>query len=88
MSFSRPIQWYHSHADPICPDGTFNASLYINNVVGVYRYLVQVSLLFIGQQGLRHFFSYLPLLPVSWRIVQILFHSQRKTTNAAPKNYS
>jgi hypothetical protein len=25
MSFSRPIQWYHSHADPIRPDGTFKA---------------------------------------------------------------
>ncbi len=26
MSFSRPIQWYHSYADPIWPDstGTFN----------------------------------------------------------------
>ncbi len=24
MSFSRPIQWYHSHADPIWPYGTFN----------------------------------------------------------------
>ncbi len=23
MSFSRPIQWYHSHADPIWPDGSF-----------------------------------------------------------------
>ncbi len=23
MSFSRPMQWYHSHADPIWPDGTF-----------------------------------------------------------------
>jgi hypothetical protein len=23
MSLSRPIQWYHSHADPIWPDGTF-----------------------------------------------------------------
>jgi hypothetical protein len=22
MSFSRPIQWYHSHADPIWPDST------------------------------------------------------------------
>jgi hypothetical protein len=22
MSFLRPIQWYHSHADPIWPDGT------------------------------------------------------------------
>ncbi len=25
MSFSRPIQWYHSHGDPIWPDGTFKA---------------------------------------------------------------
>jgi hypothetical protein len=27
MSFSTPIQWYHSHADPIRPDGTFNSQL-------------------------------------------------------------
>ncbi len=27
MSFSRPIQWYHSHAVPIWPDGTFNRNL-------------------------------------------------------------
>ncbi len=27
MSFSMPIQWYHSHADPIWPDGTFKGSL-------------------------------------------------------------
>jgi hypothetical protein len=26
MSFSRPFQWYHSHADPIWPDGTFKPS--------------------------------------------------------------
>jgi hypothetical protein len=24
MAFSRPIQWFHSHADPIWLDGTFN----------------------------------------------------------------
>jgi hypothetical protein len=23
MSFSRPIQWYHSNADPVWPDCTF-----------------------------------------------------------------
>jgi hypothetical protein len=23
MTFSMPVQWYHSHADPIWPDGTF-----------------------------------------------------------------
>jgi hypothetical protein len=27
MFFSRPIQRYHSHADPIWPDGTFNDSV-------------------------------------------------------------
>ncbi len=26
MSFSRPIQWYHCHADPFWPDGTFKFS--------------------------------------------------------------
>jgi hypothetical protein len=25
MSFSRPIQWYHSRADPILPDRSFNS---------------------------------------------------------------
>ncbi len=28
MSFSRPIQWYHSHADPIWPDGTFISKIH------------------------------------------------------------
>ncbi len=40
MFFSRPIQWYHSHADPIWPDGTFNAvgSIHISTV-----YLAEVA---------------------------------------------
>ncbi len=29
MTFLRPIKWYHSHADPFWPDGTFNLTLYI-----------------------------------------------------------
>jgi hypothetical protein len=29
-------------------------------------YLVQVSLLLIGQQGLEHFFRYRLLLPIDW----------------------
>jgi hypothetical protein len=53
-----------------------------NNVSGVY--LVQVSLLLIGQQGLGHFFRYRPLLPIGWKIVQILRQSKRKTINIAP----
>jgi hypothetical protein len=43
---------------------------WINNVVGVY--LVQVSLLLIGQQGMAHLFRYRPLLPFGWKIEQIL----------------
>jgi hypothetical protein len=27
MSFTRPIQWCHSHADPFWPDGNFKAAL-------------------------------------------------------------
>jgi hypothetical protein len=46
--------------------------------------LVQVSLLLIGQQGLGHFITYRPLLPVGWRSVQILRQLRRKTTNANP----
>jgi hypothetical protein len=60
-----------------------NASLHwLNNVSGVY--LVQVSLLLIGQRSSGHFFRYRPLLLIGWRIVQILRHHRRKTTNTAP----
>jgi hypothetical protein len=51
-------------------------------VVGAY--LVQVSLLLIGEQGLVDFFRYRPLLPIGWRIVQILHQRRRKITNTAP----
>jgi hypothetical protein len=62
-----------------------NASLYrLNNVSGVY--LVQVSLLRIGQQGLVDFFWHRPVLPIGWRIVQILRQRRRITTNTAPTN--
>ncbi len=60
-----------------------NASLrWLNNVTGLY--LVQVSLLHNGQQGLGHFFfKYRPLLPIGWRIVKILRQRLRKITNTA-----
>jgi hypothetical protein len=29
MSFSRPIQWFHSNADPIWPDGIFKTHLFL-----------------------------------------------------------
>jgi hypothetical protein len=31
MSFSRPIQWYHSHADPIWPDRTLKVKSNYNS---------------------------------------------------------
>jgi hypothetical protein len=54
----------------------------LNNVSGVY--LVQVSLLLIGQQGLGHSFRYLPLLLIGWRTVQFVRQRQRKRTNTEP----
>jgi hypothetical protein len=47
-------------------------------------YLVRFSFFFICQQGLGHFFRYRPLLPIGWRIVQILRQRWRKTTNTKP----
>jgi hypothetical protein len=57
------------------------------NVSGVYNVHV-LSLLLIGQQGLVDFFRYRPLLPIGWRIVQILRQRRRKTTNTAPTTLS
>jgi len=55
-----------------------NASLHWLNIIsGVY--LVQVSLLLIGQRGSGHFFSYRSLLLIGWSIVQILRQRRRKT---------
>jgi hypothetical protein len=47
-------------------------------------YLKQVSLYLIGQQQLVDFFRNQPLLPISWRIVQILRQRRGTTTNTAP----
>jgi hypothetical protein len=74
MPIWRGRYWYSTASSD-----TFN---FINNVFGIY--LVQVSLLLFGQQGLGHFFRYWSLIPISWRIVQILHQRQRKTTNTAP----
>jgi hypothetical protein len=64
-----------------------NRSLrWLNNVSGVY--LVQVSLLLIGQQGLGHFFRYRSLLFIGWRIVQLLRQRRSKTTNTTSTTLS
>ncbi len=59
---------------------------WLNNAVGMH--LIQVSFLLIGQQCLGHFFRSRPLLPIGWRIVQILRQRRRKTTNIAPTTLS
>jgi hypothetical protein len=48
-------------------------------------YLVQVSMLLFCQRGLRHFFTYRLLLPIVWRIVQILRQRRRKTSSSSSK---
>jgi hypothetical protein len=55
-----------------------NASLrWLNKVTGVY--LVHVSLLLIGQQGLGHFFRY--CFPLAGGLSNIFRQRHRKTTN-------
>jgi hypothetical protein len=60
---------------------------WFNNASGVY--LVQVSLLLIGQQDSGHFFRYRPLLPVGWKMyLQIILQQERKMVNTAPTTLS
>ncbi len=56
---------------------------WLNNVSG--GYIVQVSLLLIGQQGLG-FVRYRPLLAIGWRTEQIVRQCRRKMTNTAPNH--
>jgi hypothetical protein len=64
-----------------------NASLrWLNNVSGMY--LVQISLLLIGQQGLGNFLEYRGLLPIGWRAVQIVRQHRRKMKSKAPTTRS
>jgi hypothetical protein len=56
-----------------CPNDFITQKVYFLQLMRVCALcLVQVSMLLIGQQGLGHFFRYRPLLPIDWRIVQIL----------------
>jgi hypothetical protein len=73
-NFFYVFQWFHNAKSVFL---AVNASLrWLDNVSGVY--LVQVSLFLIGQQGLKYFFRYRPLLPIGWRTVQILRQCRRK----------
>ncbi len=92
--FSRPKFWachffnkfFRCFNDFIKQHVYFTRSLRVyiglNNVSNVY--LVQVSLLPIGQQGLGHFFRCRSLLPIGWRTLQIVRQRRRKMINTAP----
>ncbi len=54
--------------------------VYIGLIMLAAVYLVEVSLLLIGQRNLGHFFRYWPLLLIGWRIVKVLRQRRRKTT--------
>ncbi len=41
MSFSRPIHWYHSHADPIWTDDTFKNAIAKAKTVKFFSHLRQ-----------------------------------------------
>jgi hypothetical protein len=41
MSFSRAFQWYHSHLDPIWPDGTFKSFTYFPENVDEMKFLAK-----------------------------------------------
>ncbi len=53
MSLSRPIQWYHSHADPVWPDGTLNilCTKEVNKDACMVRISVSPWRFFLDHQG-------------------------------------
>jgi hypothetical protein len=52
MSFSRPIQRHHSHADPIWPDGTFYV-LPISQCQGLQSSTLSIHLFISGDVRMR-----------------------------------
>ena len=81
-----------------CPNDFITQKVYFSPLTRVYVGLILLSactqsrppccLLVSSVWELGHFFRYLPLLPVGWRIVQILRHRRRKRTNAEPTTLS
>jgi hypothetical protein len=71
------LQWFYNAKIVFL---AVNASLrWLNNVTVVAcRYLIQVSLLLIGQQGYADFFRYRPLLRIGWRILQFYAKARGK----------
>ncbi len=53
MSFSRAFQWYHSHLDPIWPDGTFNVwnHYFVVNIFDSVKPTKKVTFVVIREQN-------------------------------------
>ncbi len=67
MSFSRAFQWYHSHLDPIWPDGTFK--LYMN------KYFFELPLIYYFYVSLPKYTDYCTY----WTVLRIkkIFYADR-----------
>ncbi len=83
MSFKRAFQWYHSHADPIWPDGTFKMKFFLMFTVYGSRTLMLIVDLVkknysFKMRFYKAFLSYTPLwiffLSGKFRIVQVQFY--------------
>ncbi len=60
MSFSMPIQWFHSHEDPIWPEGTFNINLfYVSSakIVPLLHSSIQLFKLLSANKSYQHRYS-------------------------------
>ncbi len=73
LSFSRPIHWYHSHADPIWTDGTFNDDAVFCLLI-YYFFLslwpfssVGLTKFFVGIAGLTYFLRQQVLIYITGR---------------------
>ncbi len=53
MSFSRPIQWYHSYAGPIWLDGTFK-EIKKNMLVNIIHHNIPLSRLIKRRAPIHH----------------------------------
>jgi hypothetical protein len=72
MSFSMPIQWFHSHEDPIWPDGTFKTAALVGRLGSALNLLIA-----------RHFVmqcpAHFPALPPFFIFKIILIHKPTYT---------
>ncbi len=78
MSFSYPIQWYHSHVDPILPDGTFKHLISISETV--FQGYEGSAAIFLQAQRL-----YCVLCKLYATAISKMFHFILENNNADPQ---